>query len=178
MFNLAQYEERVQERMKEIRAAGRGAPANCSRSYASHLLKISRGRLDRIGTAGHWSKKIQEGMDVAEYTPHATAELRDIAGVIYNAANLFAGTVIISDWVRSVAEMELYAEANTPTVGQLETDEDFRLRILQRAKDIGAAEKTLDMIRVSAIDMLEHFGNCYGLERMNKSMAIMASARD
>lgn len=171
MFNLAQYEERLTDRARDILARPATDWLNTvDHRYASHLLRVSHGRLDRLRKddgEGHFNAPL-----------NSTAELRDIAGVIYNAANLIACTVKVADPARRQAEMELYAEANTPkhpigvdAKGNVvfekppEPDAALRLRVMVRAKDIGAAIRTLEQINVSSGAELDKFADCYGLER-------------
>jgi hypothetical protein len=150
MFNHIDYEKRLDAMKERVRNDGAGEwRPTVSRRYAEFLLGNVRNRLHALKGA----------VDLPSYYVN---DVRDLAGILYNAAMLMSGQVSVTDAVKAEAEMRLFAEANTASPP--EDDASLRKRVIQWLVDHNLSA-TID-IETAIGKSLDGIASGYGLKRI------------
>ncbi len=162
MFNHLDYEKRLDAMKEQLR--NDPAPAwlpTVSKRYAGFLLGNVQNRLS--------STKALMSATTTDQWPVWANDIRDLAGILYNAAMLISGQVSVTYAIKAEAEMRLFEEANRPTTPvpeHTESDADYRLRVV----DVARAAGEHDLQREAYVALgkcLDDIGAKFGVERIS-----------
>lgn len=172
MFNHEDYQRRLAAEMDDIREKPKkGWLPNVDLNYAQFLIGNVKNRLLRVDASVAAASPACTTRMQKDYLSHLANDVRDIAGILYNAAMLISGTVTVADPVKCEAEMRLFAEANTPRnlhnhpapEVPVESDAAFRIRLF----DVCAAQgRAVEVAAHTASGAeLDEIADRYGLKR-------------